>query len=45
MQRRAGATSSLGGRAEQVLGPLVIDRAARRVWMANDELDLTPQGI
>ena len=43
VQRRTGAAGSLGGPAEQVLGPLVIDRAARRVWMAGDELDLTPK--
>jgi DNA-binding response OmpR family regulator len=29
--------------AYQELGPLVIDRAARRVWLAGAELDLTPK--
>jgi DNA-binding response OmpR family regulator len=32
-----------GGPAHQELGPLVIDRAARRVWLAGAELNLTPK--
>lgn len=45
VQRRTGAGVGAGGGgpAEQVLGPLVIDRAARRVRLAGDELDLTPK--
>ncbi|HEX5946849.1 MAG TPA: response regulator transcription factor [Acidimicrobiales bacterium] len=45
VQRRTSAARFLEGPADQVLGPLVIDRAARRVWMAGDELDLTPKEL
>ena len=42
VQRRTG--SRVTREAEiQVLGPLAIDRAARRVWLAGEELDLTPK--
>jgi DNA-binding response OmpR family regulator len=43
VQRRTGGGAARGGPAEQVLGPLVVARAARRVWLAGDELDLTPK--
>ena len=43
VQRRTGAARSLQRPSDQVLVPLVIDRAERRVWMAGDELDLTPK--
>lgn len=42
VQRRTGGAAR-GGAAEQVLGPLMIDRAARRVWLSGDELELTPR--
>jgi two-component system, OmpR family, response regulator RegX3 len=42
VQRRTGGAAR-GGPADQVLGPLVLARAARRVWLAGDELDLTPK--
>ena len=42
VQRRvAGPGQPRGGHQE--LGPLVIDRGSRRVWLAGDELDLTPK--
>ena len=42
VQRRVGtATPDAVGR--QALGPLVIDRRARRVWLSGDEVDLTPK--
>ena len=43
VQRRTGGGAAGPGPRDQVLGPLVIDRAARRVWLAGDELDLTPK--
>jgi DNA-binding response OmpR family regulator len=42
VQRRVeGTRQPRPGRQE--LGPLVIDRGSRRVWLAGDELDLTPK--
>lgn len=41
VQRRTGESSPAGGR--QALGPLVLDRRARRVWLGDDEVDLTPK--
>jgi two-component system response regulator RegX3 len=43
VQRRAGATTAQAAAADQVLGPLVVNRAARRVWLAGDEVELTPK--
>ena len=43
VQRRTGGGAAHAATTEQALGPLVIDRAARRVWQAGDELDLTPK--
>jgi two-component system response regulator RegX3 len=42
VQRRTAPAASRGATV-QVLGPLTIDRAARRVWLAGNELDLTPK--
>jgi DNA-binding response OmpR family regulator len=42
VQRRTGSGLTRGA-AVQVLEPLVIDRPARRVWLAGEELDLTPK--
>jgi two-component system, OmpR family, response regulator RegX3 len=42
VQRRAGPAIPRAG-GSQVLGPLVIDRGARRVWLAGEELELTPK--
>ena len=42
VQRRWAASAPvLPG--SQVLGPLVIDRGARRVWLGGDEVELTPK--
>ncbi|HEX6425339.1 MAG TPA: response regulator transcription factor [Acidimicrobiales bacterium] len=41
VQRRTGESSPASGR--QALGPLVLDRRARRVWLGDDEVDLTPK--
>jgi two-component system, OmpR family, response regulator RegX3 len=42
VRRRTGG-GAREGTAHQELGPLVIDRSARRVWLAGAELDLTPK--
>ena len=43
VQRRTGSGPGRGEPIQQELGPLLIDRAARRVWLAGEELDLTPK--
>jgi DNA-binding response OmpR family regulator len=43
VQRRTGPGPARGEDTQQGLGRLVIDRAARRVWLAGEELDLTPK--
>ncbi len=42
VQRRAGAATPRAA-ASQTLGSLAIDRGARRVWLAGEELELTPK--
>ena len=42
VRRRVGGTGD-GHAAHQELGELAIDRDARRVWLADDEMDLTPK--
>jgi two-component system, OmpR family, response regulator RegX3 len=42
VQRRAGSTAARH-MDRQELGELVIDRGARRVWLAGEEVDLTPK--
>jgi DNA-binding response OmpR family regulator len=42
VQRRAGSTAARHT-DRQELGELVIDRGARRVWLAGEEVDLTPK--
>jgi two-component system, OmpR family, response regulator RegX3 len=42
VQRRS-AVPAQGRGANQVLGPLAIDRGARRVWLDGDEVGLTPK--
>lgn len=41
VRRRTGDRSPAGSR--QALGPLVLDRPARRVWLGDAEVDLTPK--
>ena len=43
VQRRTGAGAARDDTTPQELGPLLIDRAARRVRLAGEELDLTPK--
>jgi DNA-binding response OmpR family regulator len=46
VQRRAGPAghrAAPAARAGQALGPLVIDRRSRRVWVGDDEVELTPK--
>ena len=43
VQRRAGAGTAHAAPADQVLGPMVVSRAARRVWLAGEEVELTPK--
>jgi DNA-binding response OmpR family regulator len=43
VQRRTGAGPAHDDTTPRELGPLLIDRAARRVWLAGEELDLTPK--
>ena len=43
VQRRMGSGPGRGAPTQRELGPLLIDLAARRVWLAGEELDLTPK--
>jgi DNA-binding response OmpR family regulator len=43
VQRRTTGGHDRRLSTEQVLGPMVLDRASRRVWLSGTELDLTPK--